>query len=356
MYAALDGHQRVMVMYKEKIIEDDGFMVQNALTRDIGVALRRDSSQVLLPAGDHLAPVVATVYAFMGPHGPRPFTVSPRCYRHVAPEIAKQAMSLVGLPQQIQADLDNELAQRLQEAAIDAPLFNLVTALQHTLGDDFPTTVQHRMAVLIPQQEAEKQYLELMLLEELVDQAQEDKNEHAIEWVQQIEEEANISIAEVLQESRRAVMERLIIEQNAQHAAIIAAHTKNGASTITKAAGLSDSSFSALLPSDSSLLLPVLTSCGTLVELQNVQTQVLSARRHKYRHVKALLLRVLKCIRKHSQPTTTTNSGSHRTLHFRESAAITLVEVHGSKDTTVGHRFVTRIVDRLMQVAVELGL
>jgi hypothetical protein len=89
--------------------------------------------------------------------------------------------------------------------------------------------------------------------------------------------------------------------------------------------------------------------------LQQVE-ELLSRRRSKNRVVIAVLMRFLQSLSRHTPLTIINKAGSHRTAHFDNFSSLTLVEAHGRKDSTVGRWMVTRIAERLMQMAVRLGL
>jgi hypothetical protein len=84
--------------------------------------------------------------------------------------------------------------------------------------------------------------------------------------------------------------------------------------------------------------------------------ELLSRRRSKNRVVIAVLMRFLQSLSRHTPLTIINKAGSHRTAHFDNFSSLTLVEAHGRKDSTVGRCVVTRVAERLMQMAVRLGL
>jgi hypothetical protein len=91
------------------------------------------------------------------------------------------------------------------------------------------------------------------------------------------------------------------------------------------------------------------------VNLQQVE-ELLSRRRSKNRVIIAVLMRFLQSLSRHTPLTIINKAGSHRTAHFHNLSSLTLVEAHGRKDSTVGRCVVTRVAERLMQMAVRLGL
>jgi hypothetical protein len=88
----------------------------------------------------------------------------------------------------------------------------------------------------------------------------------------------------------------------------------------------------------------------------NLQEELLSRRRSKSRVVIAVLMRFLQSLSRHTPLTIINKAGSHRTAHFDNFSSLTLVEAHGRKDSTVGRWTVTRVAERLMQMAVRLGV
>ena len=360
-YAPCEGRQRVMVLHNQKISDDDGLMVHNTATRTVKMesAAANSHSNTVVPRQQQLAPTGGEIYGFIGPHGQHPFTSSPFRYKYASTALRLEHMEDMKWPQPVR----EELEASIMEAAKNEPRFNLLSTMQSLLQDSFPGP-QQRVGITVPHCPSEKQSVELLLLETLAEyiDSTAGANVEVQDWMRQIEEEAGTSFNEVLQDARYAEMQLYIQEQNAQHAAVVAAHEIRAASgsapagqaitqlTATKSA---DNAAVSTSPTSSSVLLEsAVTSC-TLSEHALAWKK---ARRVKYRHVEGLFRRVLKALSKSSAAATITVSGSHHTLHSRHSHALTLVRVHSKKDASMGGRYATRLAERLMQVTARVGL
>ena len=319
------------------------------------------SSAVVSEQGQqHLLPAAAAdMYAFCGSRGELPFTKSPTGYRFMSTALKLEQLEFQspGMPSAMKAKITASVMRR----ANDVERSSLLSAMRHLLQEDFPEP-QRRVGVSIPQQPAEKQSVELLLLETLAELVEEGENMQAQEWVQQVEAEADASLKEVLQDARRADMERSIQEQNAEHALIVAKHAARARSMEGGAAvavtGVLDSGLHVDRGDSSSILS---SPQSAVVEADDTLTQRAqsrqTARRVKYRFFASLLRRVLKARSLTSEPasTTVTVAGSHLTLHSRNSQSLTLVRVHGSKDSTMGGRYATRLAEKLMALTTQLG-
>jgi hypothetical protein len=360
VYAPLDGRQRVVVLHNDKVCEEDGFMVNNAM-RPENVAHMSASS--ISGRGQSARPAAGMMYAFIGAHGKHRFTTSPLHYEHLDPDYVISFFQSLNLPPEYSVGL----AELLHEGAEQISA-SLLTAVQQLLGEDFPAP-RRRIGILIPRQPVEQQVLELQLLQALVEiaAADTDKSGAAARVLQQIEAEAQADIGEIIQAGKRALMDRLIQEQLAEHAAAVrrsqGRHTggvqhhgvsTGGAVSVAKStlppAAASKSILTSSAASSAAATLSPLT-----VNLQQVE-ELLSHRRSKNRVVIAVLMRFLQSLSRHTPLMIINKAGSHRTAHFDHFSSLTLVEAHGRKDSTVGRWMVTRIAERLMQMAVRLGL
>ena len=169
---------------------------------------------------------------------------------------------------------------------------------------------------------------------------------------------------EVMQDARRAEMQRYIQEQNDQHAAMVAAHAlarpeaSRGASVSparTKLQLAKTANSAAALSSSASQLATTESSVASTPLSEHVQAWQ-KARRVKYRHVDALFRRVLRYLSRSSAAASVTVSGSHQTLHSRHAKAITLVRVHARRDALMGGQYATQLAERLMRVLTQIGL
>ena len=359
VYAPLDGRQRAMVLYNDKICEEDGFMVHNSLRPD---TVAHMSASSIAGRGRSARPEAGEMYGFIGAHGENPFTKSPFHYRHVDPDYVLSVFHGLELPSEDYVGL----AELLHEGAEQIGT-SLLTAMQQLLGEDFPAP-RGRIGILLPKQPLEQQVLELQLLQALVEiaAADTDKSGAAARVVQQIEAEAQTDIDEVIQAGKRALMDRLIQEQLAEHAAAVrrsqGRHTGGAQHHCVSTGGALSVAKSTLPPvaTKSILMSSAASSAAAAVSpltanLQQVE-ELLSRRRSKNRVVIAVLMRFLQSLSRHTPLTIINKAGSHRTAHFDNFSSLTLVEAHGRKDSTVGRWMVTRIAERLMQMAVRLGL
>jgi hypothetical protein len=240
--------------------------------------------------------------------------------------------------------------------------------MQQLLGEDFPAP-RGRIGILLPKQPLEQQVLELQLLQALVEiaAASTDKSGAAAQVVQQIEAEAQAEIGEVIQAGKRALMDRLIQEQLAEHAAAVrrsqARHeggVQHHCVSTGSALSLAKSTLPPAAATNSILISPAASSTVAAaspltVDLQQVE-ELLSRRRPKNRVVIAVLMRFLQSLSRHTPLTIINKAGSHRTAHFDNFSSLTVVEAHGRQGSTVGRWVVTRVAERLMQMAVRLGL
>ena len=359
VYASLDGRQRAMVLHNGKICEEDGFMVHNSLRPD---TVAHMSASSIAGCGRSARPEAGEMYGFIGAHGENPFTKSPFHYRHVDPDYVLSLFHGLKLPSEDYVGL----AELLHEGAEQIGT-SLLTTMQQLLGEDFPAP-RGRIGILLPKQPLEQQVLELHLLQALVEiaAADTDKGGAAARVVQQIEAEAQTDIDEVIQAGKRALMDRLIQEQLAEHAAAVrrsqGRHSSGeqhhcvsmgGALSVAKST-LPPVATKSILTSSAASSAAAVVSPLT-VNLQQVE-ELLSRRCPKNRVVIAVLMRFLHSLSRHTPLTIINKAGSHRTAHFDHFSSLTLVEAHGRKDSTVGRWMVTRIAERLMQMAVRLGL
>ena len=360
-YAPSEGRQRVIVLHNQKISDDDGLMVHNASNRgaDKEAATANSHRDAIIQRQQHAAPTGGAIYAFIGPHGHHPFTMSPLAYNFAGPARKLHYMENMNLPQSEREDLEASIT----EVARNESRFNLLSTMQNLLQDDFPGP-QQRVGITVPHCPSQKQTVELLLLETLAEylDSEEGANVQAQELVSQIEEETGASLNDVIHDARRAEMQLYIQEQNAQHAAVVAAHALRAASgsapagqaatqlTVTKS---EDGPAVSTSPTSSSVLLEsAVTSC-TLSEHALAWQK---ARRVKYRHVEGLFRRVLKALSKSSAAATITVSGSHQTIHSRHFKALTLTRVHSKKETSMVGRYATQLAEKLMQVTARIGL
>ena len=350
-----------MVLHNQKISDDDGIMVHNTATRAVNKesAAANSHSDAVVPRQQQLAPTGGEIYAFIGPHGQHPFTSSPFRYKYASTALRLEHMEDMKWPQPVQ----EELEASIMEAAKNEPRFNLLSTMQSLLQDSFPGP-QQRVGITVPHCPSEKQIVELLLLETLAEyiDSTAGANVEVQDWVRQIEEEAGTSFNEVLQDSRIAEMQRFIEEQNAQHAAMVAAHALRAASrsapasqaatqlTVTKSADTP-----AVSTSPTSSLALVWSTVASAFLSQHAQAWQ-RARRVKYRHVEELFRRVLEALSKSSVAATITVSGSHQTIHSRHFQALTLVRVHSKKESSMDGRYATRLAEKLMQVIARIGL
>jgi hypothetical protein len=349
-----------MVLHNQKISNDDGIMVHNTSIRagNKESAAANSHSNAVAPRQQQPAPTGGEIYAFIGPHGQYPFTRSQR-YKYVSTALRLEHMEAVKWTQRVREDLETSI----MEAAQNEPRFNLLSTMQSLLQDSFPGP-QQRVGITVPHCPSEKQSVELLLLETLDEHIDSTAgaNVEVQDWVRQIEVEAGTSFSEVLQDARCAEMQLYIQEQNAQHAAMVAAHALRAASrsapasqtatqlTVTKSAG--NAGVSITPASSSALLESAATSC-TLPEHARAWQK---ARRVKYRHVEGLFRRVLKVLSNSSAAATITVSSSHQTMHSRHCKALTLVRVHSKKETSMVGRYATQLAEKLMQVTARIGL
>jgi len=359
VYAPLDGRQRVVVLHNDKVCEEDGFMVNNAM-RPENVAHMSASS--ISGRGQSARPAAGMMYAFIGAHGEHRFTKSPLHYKHLDPDYVISSFQSLNLPPEYSVGL----AELVHEGAEQIGT-SLLTTVQQLLGEDFPAP-RRRIGILIPRQPVEQQVLELQLLQALVEiaAADTDKSGAAARVVQQIEAEAQTDIDEVIQAGKRALMDHLIQEQLAEHAAAVrrsqGRHTGGAQHHCVSTGGALSVAKSTLPPvaTKSILMSSAASSAAAAVSpltanFQQVE-ELLSRRRSKNRVVIAVLMRFLQSLSRHTPLTIINKAGSHRTAHFDNFSPLTLVEAHGRKDSTVGRWMVTHIAERLMQMAVRLGL
>ena len=359
VYAPLDGRQRVVVLHNDKVCEEDGFMVNNAM-RPENVAHMSASS--ISGRGQSARPAAGMMYAFIGAHGKHRFTTSPLHYEHLDPDYVISFFQSLNLPPEYSVGL----AELLHEGAEQISA-SLLTAVQQLLGEDFPAP-RRRIGILVPRQPVEQQVLELQLLQALVEiaAADTDKSGAAARVVQQIEAEAQTDIDEVIQAGKRALMDRLIQEQLAEHAAAVrrsqGRHSSGVQHHCVSTGGAVSVAQSTLPPVATKSILMSSAASSTAaavspltVNLQQVE-DLLSRHRSKNRVVIAVLMRFLQSLSRHTPLTIINKAGSHRTAHFDNLSSLTLVEAHGRKDSTVGRWMVTRVAERLMQMAVRLGL
>ena len=302
------------------------------------------------------------MYGFIGAHGENRFTKSPFHYRHVDPDYVLSVFHGLELPSEDYVGL----AELLHEGAEQIGT-SLLTAMQQLLGEDFPAP-RGRIGILLPKQPMEQQILELQLLQTLVEiaAADTDKSGAAARVVQQIEAEVQADIGEVIQAGKRALMDRLIQEQLAEHAAAVrrsqGRHTGGAQHHCVSTGGALSVAKSTLPPvaTKSIVMRSAASSAAAAVSpvtanFQQVE-ELLSRRRSKNRVVIAVLMRFLQSLSRHTPLTIVNKAGSHRTAHFDHFSSLTLVEAHGRKDSTVGRWMVTRVAERLMQMAVRLGM
>ena len=343
MYAPLNGCQRVMILHQHKIYEEDGFIVHNNLQRNgvMGSTTMQPHPIASVTAGE--------MYAFIGSQGDHPFTKSPHNYMHVDSDY------LLGIFQS--CDLPSELLEGLEEViqeGVSSSSGSLFTLMQQLLRDEFPKP-QQRIGVLVPRQPMEKQILELLLLEALKEEAEANTaNESIAEIVHQIEGDAQATLSEIIHTNKRALMEQWIREQNAEHAEIVRRSQDRG-SARPRESDVSAPNAAAVSSSASSSPQVLVTSVPLEASLQAV-VDLLAHRRSKNRVVVTVLTRCLHMLSQHTPLTSIGKKGSHRTFHFKQFEPCTLVNVHGTKDSSVGRQFTTMIADRIMQMAVQMGL
>jgi len=349
-----------MVLHHQKVSTDDGFMVINTTARGTkeqpaaAVSERAAIVQWQQPS----TPTGGAIYAFIGPHGQHPFTMSPITYTYAGPTQMRHYMETRNwsVSEREELEASSERAEKELHS-------NLLFTMQSVLQNDFPGP-QQCVGITEPHCRSEKQTVELMLLETLAECIHSGANGEAHELVRQIEEEAGVPFTEVVQDARRAEMRRYIQEQNDQHAAMVAAHAlarpevsreASASPARTKLQLAKAMNAAAALSSSASQQAAVESSVASTPLPERVQAWQ-QARRVKYRHVDALFRRVLKALSKSSVTATITVSGSHHTLHTRDSQPLTLVRVHSKKDASMGGRYATRLAERLMQVTERIGL
>ena len=363
VYAPLNGRQRVMVMHHDKICEEDGFMVHNTLQQKAAARMNVEGS---VGKSGRAPPAAGQMYAFIGAHGEYPFTKSPLSYTHVDLECKLDALRSCNLAPEEYADFEEIVQEEANAEEADRAGDSLLTIVRNLLQEDYPKP-RSRIGILLPRQPVEKQVLELLLLEALVEEvaASTGQSGAIFELVQQIETEAKADIDEVIRVGKRELMDQWIQEAHAQRAAIARdsqdcrSGGKQQRNTNTNSDLLdfkpghqtgADRSVVSTLKS-TSVEAPALSQAACLQAVDALLTR----RRSKSRVVMKVLTRCLHMLSQHTPITAIGKAGSHQTVHFKDFRPLTLVKVHGSKDTTVGRQFVTDIAGRIMQMAVQLG-
>jgi len=255
-----------------------------------------------------------------------------------------------------------------ERSRIVANSFFLVRTIENILGTEWPT-VGRATFIPMPALGLEQEVVELLLLAELVDLANAG-DELAQQTIVTLEKETGTSI-DIMVHSQKTRLEQMLEDQRKQMAihAQVVAHTEqrrqkpvsrvNASSAFSNAAASTAANTSSVVAashsrntnpaasSPSSATSPAWMSEACTAKLD----ALMSAGRLKFRHVKKLLLAVLKA--SPLQTNQTIQNGSHAVMHFDgASAPWTLVEQHAgnSKDTVVKRSVRTRMCSHLLSI------